>query len=231
MAGTHFVRNRKIQDYSESRSLAGLRRNLRVGDVILTSPPDDAIRPIAAFQNAFPSFPAAARKFTHVAIYIGNDQIVHAMLDERLDSIGSGGVKRELLGDLFQDGATFAVLRSDVVQDGHAIVIAQAACAHLGAPYDYKAIVRCIAVVAGRAFGVTRGKTRWLKLGPAETDGLASPKDLARAFVCSDLIYSIFDEIYQYRNPCNYRGGHPAPIHMPCSFYANPNFRDVDIDA
>ena len=26
-------------------------------------------------------------------------------------------------------------------------------------------------------------------------------------------------------------GGNPAPILMPCSFYANPNFHDVDIEA
>jgi hypothetical protein len=26
-------------------------------------------------------------------------------------------------------------------------------------------------------------------------------------------------------------GGNPAPIMMPCAFYANPNFLDIDITA
>lgn len=57
-----------------------------------------------------------------------------------------------------------------------------------------------------------------------------SEVDIARAHVCSDCVFSVLDELFQEKNLCNYPGGNPAPIILPCSFYANPNFKDVDLD-
>ncbi len=219
MSPQRLVAHRKIQDYSENPTYDKLIRTLEIGDIILTCDATSPLRPIVAFQNRF-QFPPAARKFTHVAIYLGHGDIVHSMPQLDMDRLLAGGVKRESLRILLPEGTTFAAIRYPGFTEEHRSLVAEAASVHIGRPYDYASIMRCLSFMP----------RWWLRFRRAVHIG--NPvKHPARSFVCSDFVYVVFDELFQHKNPCNYRGGNPGPIFMPCSFFANPNFVDVDIDA
>ena len=91
------------------------------------------------------------------------------------------------------------------------------------------------AKTASRLKGAARFVRETISTARALVSGNKPPQpqlsDYARSFVCSDFIYAVFDELFQHKNPCNYPGGHPAPVMMPCAFFSNPNFQDVNIDA
>lgn len=235
MAPTKFVHNRKIQDYSENPTRDKLSKCLTVGDVILTCRGADAVRLIVAFQNKYPQFPKASRKFTHVAVYVGDGQVIHSKPDVALDGSLSGGVEEVPLEALLQDGITFVVLRSSRLTDALRSTFVDAARSHIGVPYDYGSIIRCIGMdlkIVGK-LGLTAQmlKETITNIKPPSTQSARpTARDYARSFICSDFVYAVFDELFQQHNPCNYPGGHPGPIIMPCAFYANPNFSDVDID-
>jgi hypothetical protein len=210
-----------------------LRNQLKIGDVLLTLDPTEVLRPIVAFQNKFTIFPRASRKFTHVALYVGNEKIVHSMPYLGGDKTLAGGVEEVLLGQLLTEGTTFVILRYPGLRKAHQVEIAIAARSHVGLPYDYMSILKCIGAFTLKISPIKirsiidlaqNAKAVFIPSTPSE------PLDFARALVCGDFVNSVFDELFQHNNPCNYRGGNPAPIMMPCAFYANPNFQDVEIN-
>lgn len=222
---------RKIQDYAGETTYRKLCRTLRIGDIILTCDGTEALRPIVAFQNRFSTdFPAASRKFTHVALYIGNERIVHSMPDPSLDHLFSGGVEEIPLRKLFAEGMTFAAIRYPGLKDEHHDAMHEAISSHIGSPYDYMAIVRCVGFLAPnflrRAYTAVRN-LGWRFWSTVDTASL----ETGRAFLCSDFVHAVYDEMFQAKNPCNTTRGYVGPVRMPCEFYANPNFVDVDIDA
>ena len=100
MKRPHYVANRRIQDYSDNPTHAKLCRNLKLGDILLTSSSTEVVRLIVAFQNLFSDFPPSSRKFTHVALYAGNGTVLHAMPKLDLDDLSCGGVEQVPLKQL-----------------------------------------------------------------------------------------------------------------------------------
>jgi hypothetical protein len=211
---------RRIYDVDPAL-LQSLDRTAVVGDIVLVSRAGEAVRPIVYFQNRFPAFPPASRKFTHCALSLGRGLWIHAMPDPGLAGLFSGHVDTVVTSQLIDLGATIALLRAPVLTDDLRHDLAQAARAHLNAPYDYRAILKCLAGVFGWPL-----KSRSL---PDKQWSATSPtaSDVAKAFICSDFIYAVFDEMFQERNPCNLPGGNPAPIYLPCALYASPHFNDA----
>ncbi len=220
MSDDVFVKNRKIQDYSENPTLAWLNAKLLPGDLILTARGDKAVNAIVGYQNKFSEFPAASKKFTHVAIYVGSSAVVHSTPEPSLDSQFSGGVRQDGLNDFLEEGMTFSAIRFPGLTGELYESLVEAAKSRIGIPYDYHAIARCV--------GVSR---LWLRVSRYISAFRSATQDEARGLVCSDFAFVVFDEVFQDRNPCNYPGGNPAPVMMPCAFFANPNFVDVDIEA
>jgi hypothetical protein len=232
MASTQFVRSRLLYDYSESSLGGKLRDALEIGDVLITSNPTEVLRPIVAFQNKYPEFPPASRKFTHVALYVGKLRFVHSMPYLGGVKMLAGGVEEITIDKLLPEGTSFVVLRFPGLTPAIQSELVDGARGHIGVPYDYTSIVRCIASyslgIKRTKIGKTMDRAEQAKvLVPADPP---SPVDIARALVCSDFVYSVYDELFQHNNPCNFKGGDPAPIKLPCAFYANPNFKEVDLD-
>lgn len=215
------IRARRVTDYCPNTSPARLIERLQVGDIVLVANGIlDWVRPIVTFQKQFEKFPPASKKFTHAGIYIGQGKIVHSMPDVSLDGGFAGGVCEIPIQDFFTDGVTFAVLRFPGLKVDHHEALRDAVNLHVGNPYDYKAILRCLSFIP--PIGRMRRRARAQRRAP--------DRNLARALVCTDFLYVVYDEVFQHKNPFNLPGGYLTPVRLPCELYSNPNFADVDLD-
>jgi uncharacterized protein YycO len=200
-----YVSTRRVFDYSEAAHKRLLEDRLLVGDVILTSDPTSVLRPVVYYQNKFTRFPAASRKFTHVALYVGGGEIIHSMPHLGGNTVLAGGVARASLSTLLPDGMTFTVLRCPILTIDLREKLVEAAENHIGHPYDYSSILKCIVTSAGSYHPdkfrelvkiAERMKAVFAPSSPS------TPVDYARALVCSDFVFAVFDELLQQNNPC-----------------------------
>lgn len=205
--------------------LAAVVALLRPGDVILTSSQAETLRLIVHFQRRFPQFCPLSHSFTHVALYVGDGQVVHSMPDLTLDPCKSGGVAEVPLSDLLTPDVLFAALRADSIVPGLEPVLVECARSWKGLPYGYYQIGYAIAQVLNPS--AVQFVQKALNLTALATDERSAARMVARSFVCSDFVHNVYDEVFQDRNPCNSPGGRPAAVTMPCEFFANPRFSDV----
>jgi len=110
----------------------------------------------------------------------------------------------------------------------------EAAQSHLGAPYDYASASRAIVLGPdwmGTLARALRVAASMASKGALPAEGPIVARDVARPFLCSDYVFVVYDEFFQHLNPCNYSGGNASGgVWMPCAFFANPKFLDVDIE-
>lgn len=208
---------RRIEDYCPTTSLPRLGQRLQIGDILLVSGGHlDWVRPVVLFQRRFKEFSPASKKFTHAGIYVGRETVVHSVPDISMDKWLAGGVEHISLKDFLSDGVTFAVLRFPGLTAEHHEALRDAVTLHVDKPYDYMGILRCLGFMMQlprRALSASRTKD----LG------------LARALVCTDFVYAVYDEVFQHKNPFNLPNGYLTPVRLPCEIFSNPNFIDVDL--
>lgn len=207
------------------RKCIQIRSQLRTGDVIATSSRQFSL--VQKFQQLFTDSPTVSTWFTHVALYLGPDEVVEAMPRADLDPLNSGGVFSRSLKEVLTQDRIFVFLRAPIVQEVHWEGICSSASGQVTFPYDYVGCIRAVASATGltrlaSSVRVTRIRPQNKKEGEAVETG--------KALVCSDFVATVFDEVFQQANPCNLPGGRVHGISTPCEFFANPKFECVPIE-
>ena len=216
---------RMIHHCPDNQARSTIANALQVGDVILFAERRE-LCPIYTYQRRLTGFSEISKLFIHVAIFIGHNQIVHSTPDTSLDGQQCGGVKREFLDDCLVSNNLFVFLRSPIVLTSHWDAIAQCAMTQVGIPYNYVGCVRA----AVMAFG-GRSIAHLIRVGRIfpTTRKYKDAVDAGRSLVCSDFVYSVFDEVFNHKNPCNLPGGRQHGISTPCEYFDNHNFDCITV--
>lgn len=214
---------RRIHNCPDNTTYFDILKALEPGDVILLA--NKGKSPVYLFQRKLPTFTEVSRWFTHVALYVGDGHVVHSNPSTLLDSQASGGVTKDGLEDILTPNQVYAFVRANSIKEVHRQALSTSAIRHIEVPYDYIGCVRAVAMVlAGPALAARiRVGTRLSGKSNGERAAMAS----GRALVCSDFVFSVYDEVFQHTNPCNTVGGRSHGISTPCEFFDNPNFSCV----
>lgn len=218
---------------------------LRPADLILFFAEPPASSAVFHAQLAY-GFPEAVCAITHVGLYIGGGQIVHAQPVAPLQK--RGGIRAESLAEVL-DGRTVACLRyqgfTDIVsvsgpdrtlsyspKSAAAKVVASANAA-VGGRYDYRAVVNLAIDALRHKFDLPKRRPRAVKRFLEEVYRASDPGGLAanpaHAFICSDLVYDCYDSALPVRNPMNRPELMRAPNRLPVEFFLNPHFLSVNL--
>lgn len=149
------------------------------------------------------------------------------MPDLSFDSTHAGGVQSANLIDLLTVHELFVFLRARLVVPAHWDALVSSAKGHRGLPYDYVGCVRAVAMTIGRSTLARLVRFDHPPIRPPADFERAC--EVGRALVCSDFVWSVYDEVFQDKNPCNLSGGRPHGLTVPSEFFCNPKFGCVGL--
>lgn len=182
--------------------------------------------PICFFQKIH-GFPPQSYKIKHVAMCADNRFLIHSMPADP-DNL-SDGVRLETIDDAVRN-RNISIVRSTRVQKNKKLAqdLVNAAHKHLGKPYDRASIIAlarmCIRKLisfgkAGEPLSEPKGQIGWKEMG----DGVTSRE----AFICSDFVFEVFDEVMGEKNPFNHPNCRYCPAPVPAQFFLSLEVEDV----
>jgi hypothetical protein len=209
--------------YVADESAAGvLAAHAQCGDILLfsTTQIDSYERASRAFQGAY--FPADAAAYSHAAIYVGNDEVIHAVPVSK-GSNASGVRIDNLRTPSICVGYVVCLLRWPAIMPVYAnqIEVEARSLASAGAKYDY----------GGISGGVWQTFVDWMQLKPEQgrrwVDYVHHSSRFAPLY-CSKLVLVVYFNALGSVNPLG-RGHSRCPIYTPAEIYCTFALDDVRI--
>ena len=188
---------------------------LEPGDIVLFASAKQWGDAICAYQRLLsPPYSQVSTEFSHSAIYVGADDIVHALV---LGRATVGGVQRSSLG-AYAMNRTVCALRWPRATQLEKRRLAHEAQLAIGTPYDYTAIADAMWHLVKRRMNLKNYRSSMFH------HHLQQQKEYKR-LVCSEFILRTYADVYGASSPLDVPG--PSPVLTPADLYVNEGLQTV----